>query len=217
MGIRNHPHPQHHGPRCLGSQVRAFRGPGAKTPQLAGSTRACQRHARAIGVALAASAASAGLLGGVASLAVGASVAGGAHGAAVAGPARASAVGRAAHALSVKDEGHLHMVSSSGSNLVEEGAVTGTILGKVRVNFNIGPTVYASFTIYVHGGGSISGSGHGTLHSTSAYSTFGGSLTVTHGTGRYAHAHGTGGLYGAINRRSSSYPMTVQTTGTLYY
>jgi hypothetical protein len=169
-------------------------------------------------VALATLVAAAGLLGGATSLAVGAAVVGsGEHGPAVAGVARASAGGRAAHALSVKDEGHLHMVSSSGSDLVEEGAVTGTIPGTVRVNFNIGPTVYASFTIYVHGGGSISGSGHGTLHSTSAYSTFGGSLSVTHGTGRYSHAHGTGGLYGAINRRSSTYPMTVQTTGTLYY
>jgi len=157
------------------------------------------------------------LMGGAASLAVGASAGGGAHGAAMANAARAGVVGRAAHALSVKDEGHLHMVSNSGSSLVEEGPVSGTIPGRVRVNFNIGPTVYASFTIYVHGGGSISGSGDGTLHSTSAYSTFGGSLSVTRGTGRYAHAHGRGGLYGAINRRSSTYPMTVQTTGTLYY
>ncbi len=149
-----------------------------------------------LGAALVASVAGAGLVGVAASHAV---------------------TARAAHVVSVKDEGHLHMVSNSGSNLVEEGPVTGTIPGKVRVNFNIGPTVYASFTIYVQGGGSISGSGHGTLHSTSAYSTFGGSLSVSHGTGRYAHAHGTGGLYGAINRRSSTYPMTVQTTGKLYY
>lgn len=149
-----------------------------------------------LGAALVASVAGAGLVGVAASHAV---------------------TARAAHVVSVKDEGHLHMVSNSGSNLVEEGPVTGTIPGKVRVNFNIGPTVYASFTIYVKGGGSISGSGHGTLHSTSAYSTFGGSLSVSHGTGRYAHAHGTGGLYGAINRRSSTYPMTVQTTGKLYY
>jgi hypothetical protein len=130
---------------------------------------------------------------------------------------RAYTPGRAAHETSVKDEGHLHLVSSSGSNLVEEGPVVGTLPGRVKVNFDVGPTVYASFTIYVQGGGSLSGHGHGALHSTSAYATFGGSLYVTHGTGRYAHAHGNGGLYGAIDRRSSAYPMTVQTTGTLYY
>ncbi len=186
------------------------------------SSRAGQARARWLGGALAALAVGAGVLAVSASavsasLAVGAPAGGVAHGAAMAGTARTTAVGRVAHALSVKDEGHLHMVSSSGSNLVEEGPVSGTIPGKVRVNFNIGPTVYASFTIYVHGGGSISGKGHGTLHSTSAFSTFGGSLSVTHGTGRYVHAHGNGGLYGAINRKSSTYPMTVQTTGTLYY
>jgi hypothetical protein len=122
---------------------------------------------------------------------------------------------RAAHVVSVKDEGHLHLVSESGSNLVEEGAVTGAIPGRVKVNFSIGPTVRASFTIYARGGGTISGRGQGTLHSTGLYSTFGGSLSVAHGTGRYAHARGTGGLYGAINRKT--YAMTVQTVGKLYY
>jgi hypothetical protein len=129
----------------------------------------------------------------------------------------ATVLGRAAHTLNVKDEGRLHLVSSSGSNLIEEGPISGTIPGRVRVSFNVGPTVYASFTIYVQSGGSISGRGHGALHSTSAYSTFGGALSVTHGTGRYTHASGTGDLYGAINRKSSSYPMTVQTVGELHY
>jgi hypothetical protein len=133
-------------------------------------------------------------------------------------PAHAPAVARAAHVASVKDEGHLHKVGEpNGSNLVEEGPVTGTIPGRVRVSFNVGATVYATFTIYAAGGGTISGKGQGTLHSTSAYSTFGGSLTVTHGTGRYARAHGGGGLYGAINRKNSNYPMTVQAIGKLYY
>jgi hypothetical protein len=121
----------------------------------------------------------------------------------------------AAHVVSVKDEGHLHLVKESGSNLMEEGAVSGTIPGRVRVDFNIGPTVKASFTIYANAGGSISGSGEGALHSTGLYSSFGGSLRVAHGTGRYAHAHGTGGLFGAINRKT--YALTVQTVGKLYY
>jgi hypothetical protein len=121
----------------------------------------------------------------------------------------------AAHVLNVKDEGHLHSVHSSGSELVEEGPVSGTIPGKVRVSFNIGPTITAKFTIYANGGGSISGHGGGSLHSTSVYSSFGGSLTVTGGSGRYAHAHGSGNLFGAINRKT--YALTVQTVGKLYY
>ena len=47
------------------------------------------------------------------------------------------------------------------------------------------------------------------------YLSFGGTLTVTHGTGRYAHAHGQGGFYGTIDRKN--YAVTIQTTGTLYY
>ena len=122
---------------------------------------------------------------------------------------------RAAHAVDVKDEGHLHSVRTSGSELLEEGQITGTIPGRVRVSFNIGPTVSATFAIYPTSGGSISGHGSGALHSTGVYSTFGGTLQVTRGTGRYAHARGHGGLYGAINRKT--YALTVQTVGTLYY
>jgi hypothetical protein len=122
----------------------------------------------------------------------------------------------AARALNVKDEGHLHLAGKpSGAEIVEEGAVTGTLPGTVKVRFNVGATVSASFTIYPRGGGSISGHGSGALHSSSVYATFGGSLSVTGGTGRFRHAHGSGGLYGAINRRT--YAVTVQTIGKLSY
>jgi hypothetical protein len=180
------------------------------------------QHPPGLWAVLLVSIAASGLMGIVASQAAGVATgrgvgrgAGMVSGTPASGPA--AVLGRAAHTLSVRDEGHLHLVSSSGSNLIEEGPISGTIPGRARVSFNVGPTVYASFTIYVQSGGSISGRGHGALHSTSAYSTFGGSLSVTHGTGRYAHAYGTGGLYGAINRKSSAYPMTVQTVGELHY
>jgi hypothetical protein len=42
-------------------------------------------------------------------------------------------------------------------------------------------------------------------------------MTVTRGTGRYAHAHGHGGFYGTIDRENTHYPAVVQTTGTLVY
>ena len=80
--------------------------------------------------------------------------------------------------------------------------------------FNVGATVYASFSISTHYG-SISGSGSGELGGTGIWASFAGTMTVTHGTGRYSHAHGHGGFYGVINRRN--YASTVQTTGTLDY
>jgi hypothetical protein len=122
---------------------------------------------------------------------------------------------RAARSLTANDEGRLRLVGESGADLIEEGPVTGTLPGSVRVSFSIGPTVTATFTLYPRGGGSISGRGSGALHSSGRYASFGGTMTVSSGTARYRHARGTGGFYGTINRRT--YAVVVQTRGTLHY
>ena len=121
---------------------------------------------------------------------------------------------RPAATQNVKDEAHLHLTGTNGSLLIEEGQATGQIPGKVKASFEIESTVTSNFTIYAHGG-SISGRGKGTLHSTGPNSSFDGSLKITGGTGRYKHAHGSGGFYGVINRKT--YAATVQTTGKLSY
>jgi hypothetical protein len=125
----------------------------------------------------------------------------------------------AARALNVTDTAHLRYVRESGSALLDEGAVSGALPGTVKVRFNVGVTVTASFTIYARNG-SLTGHGSGALHeshssSHDAYVSFGGTMTIIHGTGRYAHAHGGGGFYGVINRET--YAATIQTTGTLAY
>jgi hypothetical protein len=130
--------------------------------------------------------------------------------------AHAAAVrARAARTLNVTDEAHLHLVRTSGEVLEEEGPATGALPGKVKVRFDVGTSITGSFVFYPSGGGSITGHGSARLHSTGTYSSFGGTLAVSHGTGRYAHAHGSGGLYGAVNRRTNA--LVVQTTGKLSY
>jgi hypothetical protein len=123
----------------------------------------------------------------------------------------------AAHTMSVKDEGHLKLVHSSGSLLIDEGPASGTIPGKTRVSFtyNGNPNVTAQIVIYGHSG-RIYAHGGGRLSSPSSASpSFKGSLKITGGTGRYAHANGSGTLYGVFYRRS--YGLVVQTEGSLHY
>jgi hypothetical protein len=139
-----------------------------------------------------------------------------ASGTAALGAGRAHAA-HAAHAVSVKDEGHLRLVRSSGSLLIDEGPVTGAIPGKVQVRFVYygDPAVSAQITIYGRSG-NIKARGSGRLSSpTSPSPSFSGTLTIEGGSGRYAHASGHGDFYGVFYRRS--YAMVVQTSGTLRY
>jgi hypothetical protein len=120
----------------------------------------------------------------------------------------------ASHVLNATDTAHLHYVNGSGAELFEEGSASGSLPGKMQLHGEVGPTLSASFTVFLHGG-TISGRGTAKAHGAGRYESFSGSLTVTGGTGRYAHAHGRAGLYGVFDRRS--YALTVQTTGRLLY
>lgn len=120
----------------------------------------------------------------------------------------------AARALKATDTAHLRYVSASGSLLIEDGRASGTLPGTMKVHFDIGPTFTGSFTIYASGG-SISGRGSAVPHGSGIYESFAGSLTVTGGSGRYAHARGQAKLYGTFDR--DNYALLVQTVGTLHY
>jgi hypothetical protein len=125
------------------------------------------------------------------------------------------ATARAARVISATDTAHLHEVKSPGSRILEVGRATGTLPGTVKASISVGATVNATFTIYPQGGGSITGRGSGELKGRPAEPSFGGKYVVTAGTGRYSHAHGTGGLYGTLNRQTLA--LTVSTTGKFSY
>lgn len=128
--------------------------------------------------------------------------------------ASAAPTATAARTLNVTDTAHLHLVRTSGSLLIEQGSALGALPGTVKSRFRVGPTISASFTIYPRGG-SISVHAWGTLHSSGVYASFGGSMSVSGGSGLYAHARGTGGFYGVVNRHT--WALTAQTTGKLSY
>jgi hypothetical protein len=110
---------------------------------------------------------------------------------------------------------HLHLVSADGSDLIEEGFVTGALHGTARAKLNTGVTFSASFTIHTRAG-SITGHGHATPHGSGRYQSFSGSFLASSGTGRYAHIRGSAGLYGVIDRRTDSV-LIQATAGTLVY
>jgi hypothetical protein len=123
----------------------------------------------------------------------------------------------ASRTLNISDKGSLRFVRASGSLLLDEGRVSGTFPGSVKVRFlyNGEPNVSARFTITASAG-SISARATGRLSSpTSPAPSFRGRMTVTGGTGRFQHIHGGGELFGVFNRRS--YALTVQAVGKLPY
>jgi len=121
-----------------------------------------------------------------------------------------------ARALNITDTAHLHFVRETASSLlIDEGKATGGLPGVVKVEFEVSATVKASFKLSSRYGELI-GSGFAKPHSSGTeYTSFAGTLTITHGTGRYVRAHGHGGFYGTIERGNDA--VTVQTTGSLAY
>jgi len=132
----------------------------------------------------------------------------------VASGARMAPAAAGARSTRVDDTGRLRLLKSFGSVLIEQGPVSGTLPGTAHVRMTVGSTVKATFSIATRYG-TIYGAGVARLHSSGRYASFGGSLRVSRGSGRYAHAHGSGGLYGVIDRRTDA--LTVQTEGQLGY
>jgi hypothetical protein len=121
---------------------------------------------------------------------------------------------RASRVLKIADTAHLKLTKASGALLHEAGPVSGTLAGSMHASMNIGGNFTGDFTIYARGG-TIKGHGTAVPHGSGRYESFGGSLVVTGGSGRFAHVRGRGGLFGTFDRRAFSF--VVQTTGALSY
>jgi hypothetical protein len=124
----------------------------------------------------------------------------------------ASARAHDAGVVHVVDSAHLRLTKASGSLLHEAGPVSGTLSGSMQATLEIGASFSGEFTIYTRSG-TVTGHGLASPHGSGRYQSFAGSMVVTGGSGRYAHVHGHGGLYGTFDRRTFAF--VIQTTGAL--
>jgi hypothetical protein len=115
---------------------------------------------------------------------------------------------------SVNEYGTLAMQHSKGATISEKGTGRGTFNCSVLIELTLsGTLVTAKYTAYLQGG-SISGTATAHIHSaTTTEAYFSGTISLNGGTGSRAHASGTAGFAGTINR--TSYAMTTHIAGKL--
>jgi hypothetical protein len=132
----------------------------------------------------------------------------GATGASASGP-----VAQTARTVTFNDTGNLHKTGKKGFNLYESGSASGSISGSISLNLDVVSTNKVTAELTVHPkGGSISGKASGDYRTNGGTASFSGTMTITHGTGSYSGAHGSGiSFSGTVQRANDS--VTVHVTG----
>jgi hypothetical protein len=131
-------------------------------------------------------------------------------------PAVAGATGpRAgvAGTVSLNDTAHLHRTSSHGFNLYESGQATGSLGGSLSLHLDVVSTNHVTAQLTVKpNGGSMNGSASGSYRVDGGTASFSGTMSITGGSGRYAHAHGSGLSFSGTIQRSND-AVTVHVNG----
>jgi hypothetical protein len=129
----------------------------------------------------------------------------------------AKPVATASRTITINESGRLHLTSKQGFTLNEQGSASGTITGSIYIHLHLTSTskVTAEVSIYPSGG-SLSGSGSASYRVEGAYAVFTGTLAITRGSGKYAHARASGLRFtGTIQRRGDA--VSVHLSGPLSY
>jgi hypothetical protein len=121
---------------------------------------------------------------------------------------------RAARTISLVEIGHLHLTSKHNFTLNEQGVASGTAAGTIYVHLTAvsNTRVTVEVNIYPHGG-SLSGAGAGSYRRSGTTAEFSGSMSIDHGTGSYAHVHGSGLSFGGTIAESAADAITVHVSG----
>jgi hypothetical protein len=136
--------------------------------------------------------------------------------AALASPCLAPATAGASPVLTnVREYGSLTLESNKGPTVDERGRGSGTFSCNVYISMTLnGTLVRATYSAYPQGG-SIIGTATAHIHkATTAEAEFSGTISLTSGSGRYAHPSGTASFKGKINR--TNYAMNIEIDGPLH-
>lgn len=129
----------------------------------------------------------------------------------------ASGVATASRSIQLSDNANLRENNHKGIELKESGSAHGNLPGSIYIQLKIyGRSVSAKIQVYPSGG-SISASANASYRVVSASTaTFSGSLSITGGSGRYAHAKGSNlSFSGSVHRPGNA--VTVHVSGRMSY
>jgi hypothetical protein len=130
-------------------------------------------------------------------------------------PSMAQPTARAARSMSVSESAHLRLTSRQGTRVFnEKGNMAGTIPGSLVMQMNIAHYGRAAitFTLYAKDG-TLAGKGEASFYAAGNTAYFTGSLSLTHGTHKYAHAAARGlKIQGSFQRNNFAVYVTVKGT-----
>jgi hypothetical protein len=117
----------------------------------------------------------------------------------------------------VKEHVDLVLVKRSGTTKFQhKGRATGTLAGRVGSRITISHSVVLKGTVTITtSSGKVRLNVDGRARSLGLRTKFTGTAVIAGGTGRYAHAKGTGRFTGVVNRRS--WHATIDAAGSFSY
>jgi hypothetical protein len=120
---------------------------------------------------------------------------------------------RTAGTVTLNENGNLHLTSKHGFTLNEQGPASGTVRGTITVHLQIVSTNRVTAEVSISpSGGSITGKATASYHKGSTMASFSGSLAISHGTGSYRNARGSGLSFSGTIQRSND-AITVRVSG----
>jgi hypothetical protein len=124
---------------------------------------------------------------------------------------------RSSRAVTLSESGRLHLTSKQSFTLNEQGSASGTITGTIYIHLHLTSSTRVTAEVGIYpSGGSLSGNGSAAYRVEGAVAAFTGTLAITRGTGKYAHARASGLRFtGTIQRRGDA--VSVHLSGPLSY